>query len=223
MLVGSCIADAYACDRERELTMLVCGMCASATRSLRYAIDETRIDIAYRYMMHACIYPLLSLLRLATQMNGSPMRARRTHAPTCCVRACARVCVRLGAHASAPTRASPSRRRRLRVPRLAGVPVCVGVQRRHRRVEHRACHRVVRGMRRLSGPGGAQLRAGRARPGRRCGAGRCARRHRRSARVCVQTCGHAHARVCTCVSLRVRKMGTPMYVFMYFYMYMYIY
>jgi hypothetical protein len=33
-------------------------------------------------------------------MNGSPMQARRTHARTCCVRARARVRVRLGAHES---------------------------------------------------------------------------------------------------------------------------
>ncbi len=32
--------------------------------------------------------------------------------------------------------------------RRAGFPRCVGVQREHRRVEHRACHYVVRGMRR---------------------------------------------------------------------------
>ncbi len=40
--------------------------------------------------MHACIY---IHARLATQSNGSPMRARCTHAPTCCVRARARACV----------------------------------------------------------------------------------------------------------------------------------
>jgi hypothetical protein len=38
--------------------------------------------------------------------------------------------------------------------RRAGVPVGVGVQREHRRVEHRGSHHVVRGMRR-SRPGGA--------------------------------------------------------------------
>jgi hypothetical protein len=41
-------------------------------------------------MMHACVY---IHARLATPMNGSPMRARRTHAPTCCARVRARVCV----------------------------------------------------------------------------------------------------------------------------------
>ncbi len=47
--------------------------------------------------------------------------------------------------------------------RRAGVQRCVGVQRQHRRVEHRACHHVVHGMRR-SRPGGAHY-GGRARPG----------------------------------------------------------
>jgi hypothetical protein len=48
--------------------------------------------------------------------------------------------------------------------RRAGVLVGVGVQREHRRVEHRACHHVAPGMRRLFGPGGAHY-GGRARPG----------------------------------------------------------
>ncbi len=48
-------------------------------------------------------------------------------------------------------------------PRRAGFRLCEGVQREHRRVEHRACHHVVRGMRR-SWPGGAHY-GGRALPG----------------------------------------------------------
>jgi hypothetical protein len=47
--------------------------------------------------------------------------------------------------------------------RRAGVPSCVGVQRQHRRVEHRACHHVVLGIRR-SRPGCTHY-GGRARPG----------------------------------------------------------
>ncbi len=66
---------------------------------------------------------------------------RRTHAPTCCVRA--RVRVRFGAHASVPTRASAFRRRGSRVARLAGVLLGVGVQRQHRRVEHGVGHHLV--------------------------------------------------------------------------------
>jgi hypothetical protein len=77
------------------------------------------------------------------------MYACTTDAPKC---ACESVRVCSGAHASAPQRSSPFRRRRPRVARLAGVPVGVGVQREHRRVEHRACHRDERGMRRLFGP-----------------------------------------------------------------------
>jgi hypothetical protein len=48
-----------------------------------------------------------------------------------------RVRLGLGAHISAPKRASTFRRRGLRVPRLAGVHVREDVQREHRRVEHR--------------------------------------------------------------------------------------
>ncbi len=47
-----------------------------------------RKGTVYVYPMHACIYVHA---RLATPTNG--MRARRTHAPTCCVRARARMCV----------------------------------------------------------------------------------------------------------------------------------
>jgi hypothetical protein len=54
--------------------------------------------------------------------------------------------------------------------RRAGVRLGVGVQREHRRVEHRGRHHVNPGMRR-SRRGGAHY-GGRARPGLRCGAGR---------------------------------------------------
>jgi hypothetical protein len=74
-------------------------------------------------------------------------------ARTCCVHARARVCV------CDLARAHPRRHMRARAvgvdrgwPRLAGVLLGVGVQREHRRVEHRPCRRVVRGMRRLSSP-----------------------------------------------------------------------
>ncbi len=123
--------------------------------------------------------------------DAGPPHAR-AHVLHPCVRARARV--RLGAHASASTHASPSRRRGSRVARLAGVQRDVGVQREHRRVEHRVGARHVPCMRRLSGPGGAPLQAGRARPGRRCGAGRCARRDRRCARACA--CADVGARAC---------------------------
>ncbi len=130
---------------------LIRGICASAAPSPSLA----------------CIY---IHARLATPMHGSPMRARRTRAPTFCVRARARVRVRLGSHASAPTRASAFRRRGPRVARLAGVPLGIGVQREHRRLEHRRGHRLVLCMRRLFGPaarhrrrdalGGSSMRRG---------------------------------------------------------------
>ncbi len=144
-------------------------------------------------------------MRLATPTNGSPMRARRTHAHVLrpCARACARV--RSGAHASAPNRASAFRRRGPRVARLAGVQLCGGVQREHRRVEHCVGQLVARGMRRLSGPGGAPPQAGRAR--RVVYAARAVVRGGTAdarARVCAQTCGHAHARVSLCASIAAR-------------------
>ena len=80
------------------------------------------------------------------------MRACPTHAPTFAhPRVRVSVRVRLGAHVSALKRLSPFHRRgRLRAARLAGVQRRVGVQRRHRRVEHRARQRLDRGMRRFS-------------------------------------------------------------------------
>jgi hypothetical protein len=68
----------------------ICGMCASfAARSLRKAIHRWKAHTVDVYMMHACVY---IHARLATHMNGSPMRARRTHAATSaplCARTCA--------------------------------------------------------------------------------------------------------------------------------------
>jgi hypothetical protein len=174
------------------------GMCASAARSLCSAIDGTLTYTGYVYTMHACIY---IHARLAVPTNGSPMRgpprtrtdaAPRAHVLRPCARACVRV--RSGAHVYAPTHASAFRRRRPRAARRAGVQRRVGVQRGHRRVEHRVCHHVVLRMLRLSGPGGAPPQAGRARPGRRCSAGRCVRRHRRCARAGV--CADVWARAC---------------------------
>ena len=79
---------------------------------------------------------------------------------------CASVCARARACDCAPTHPrhhvrAPSRRRGPRVARRAGVPLGVGVQREHRRVERRLSVEHGRGMRRLIGPGGAPPRAGR--------------------------------------------------------------
>jgi surface protein len=80
---------AFLRTRARADDALICGICASATRSLCSAIVGTSTYTGYVYTKHACIY---RHARLATPTNGSPMRARRTHARTCCVRARARVC-----------------------------------------------------------------------------------------------------------------------------------
>jgi hypothetical protein len=98
------------------------GSCASATRSLRKATHRWNTHI------HSVVRPRAASVRLG-----------------------ARVPVRLGAYASAPTHASAFRRRRPRVARLAGVRRRVGVQRQHRRVGHRVIHRVERSMCRLFG------------------------------------------------------------------------
>ena len=79
--------------------------------------------------------------------------------PTCacvCARAC--VCDWAPTHPRRNVRA-PSRRRRPRVARRAGVLDGEGVQREHRRVEHCSCHHVVLCIRRF-------------RPGRRATGGR---------------------------------------------------
>ena len=145
-----------------------------------------------------CMHVSISM-RLTTPMNGSPMRGpphTRAHELRPCARACARV--RSGAHTSAPAHASAFRRRGPRAARLAGVPVCVGVQREHRRVEHRVDNLVVLCMRRLFGPGGAPPQAGRAR----------------------RVVG-AHVRAPTCVGIAARTKD-GIYVCMYTYMYIYV-
>jgi hypothetical protein len=104
-------------------------------------------------LAHAC-----DRVRALTPTSGSPMWAPHTcaHVLRPCARACVRV--RLGGHASGPTHASAFRRHGPREVRLAGVPVGLGVQREHRRVEHRLSveHAVCMG--RLFGPGGAPPR-----------------------------------------------------------------
>ncbi len=143
---------------------LIRGSCASAARSLRKAIHRwnARTQYMHTQCMHVSTSMRLWLPRRMDRRCGPPAHTRaRAASVRMHVCACARV--RSGAHASAPTHASAFRRRGPRVARGAGVRVGVGVQREHRRVEHCACHLVVCGMRRLSGPGGAPLQAGRAR------------------------------------------------------------
>ncbi len=177
-------------------------------------------------------------MRLATPTNGSPMRARRTRARTCCVRVRACIHVRLGAHVSAPTRASTFRRRGPRVARLTGVLCGVGVQREHRRVEHRARHHVGHGMRRFRADGapprrarsvGARCRAAVVRGGT-ADARACARTHvigmwwSRVADTAMHSCAQEKWYICIreCV-----KMHIYLYVYVYdmrcIYIYIYIY
>ncbi len=82
--------------------------------------------------------------------------------------------------------------------RRAGVLTSVGVQREHRRVEHRACHHVVRGMRRLFGP--AARHRGRDALGRVVGAARA---------VVRGGAADAHARVCVHRRVGARMRGRP--------------
>ncbi len=169
---------AYACDRVRALTMREYAACVRVWRALfvRPSIDGTTTYTVCAHDARMYLYPCACGYPDERIADAGPPHARAR-----VLRPCVRV--RLGAHASAPALASAFRRRGPRVVRLAGVRVRVGVQREHRRVEHRACDYVVPSMRRLSGPGGAPPQAGRARPGVRCGAGRCARRDRRCARA----------------------------------------
>jgi hypothetical protein len=186
------------------------------------------IHDACMYLHDACMYlhPCASGYTDERIAGAGPPHTR-AHVLRPCARA--RVGVRLGAHASAPTPASAFRRRGPRVVRLAGVPrgagvqrehrrvehrVCVehavgmrrftwpcdGVQRQHRRVGHRACHRLVLGMRRLSGPGGAPLR--RDALGRVFDAARAVVRNGTAgARACV--CADVWA--CACAGVPVRR------------------
>jgi hypothetical protein len=116
--------------------------------------------------------------------TGSLMRACPRYAPTC-ASTCARACVCDRAHTySALKRMSTIRRCRPRAARLAGVRL-VGVQREHRRMEHRLCHLVVLCMRHF-------------RPVARHAAdalGQCSMGHGRRARRrhrCVRACAHLH-------------------------------
>jgi hypothetical protein len=152
------------------------------------------------------------------------------HAPTCCVRARARAC----ACDWAPTHPRRTVRARSvgggpRLARLAGVRGCVGVQRGHRRVEHRRGHRLERGMRRPFRPDRKPPQAGRSR--RLVGAARAVVRggtanalSRVSAdvwaiecagvRVCRYSCAYERRHICMYVYIRIF-----MYMCIYIYMY----
>ena len=130
------------------------------------------------------------------------MHHKRAHV---CVRVCARACAcvfgRTRIRAKSPRRNERafSHRRRPHALRLAGVYVGIGVQCGHRRVEHRACHDVVPGVRR-SWPA-ARHRGGHARPGLDAARPLCAvvlpMRARVVARTHVWALGRAGVNVCT--------------------------
>jgi hypothetical protein len=106
---------------------------------------------------------------LVPSMNTAPVLRVRGGVCRCLAHACQRARVRgadgtalpfVNAHARARVcawarphlrsmRASTSRRRRASRSRRAGVLLGVGLQREHRRVEHRTSHDVVLGMRRF--------------------------------------------------------------------------
>jgi hypothetical protein len=71
-------------SRARADEALICGMCASAARSLRKAIH--RWNARTQYMYTQCMHESISMR--VWLHRRTPMRARRTHAPTCCVLSC---------------------------------------------------------------------------------------------------------------------------------------
>ncbi len=132
------------------------------------------------------------------------MRAPQTHALAALmwVRMWLRVWVRVSAHPHPrrTVRAVPVGEDRLRL-RLAAILHGVSVQRQHRRVEHRACRNVGRGMRRLPARRRALWRTRSA--GVRCGAAGCSRRHRRCAGV--RTRGGTRLRGAMCGGMAARS------------------
>ena len=134
------------------------------------------------------------------------MRARRTHAPVCCVRARARVCAR--AIGRPRIRADACERLPAGVDRgWLGAQAFRSASAFNANIGAWNTARVTTlyvVCAALSGPGGAPPQAGRARRGRRCGAGRRARRDGRCARarvradVWARACAGAHVCAHSC-------------------------
>jgi hypothetical protein len=217
---------AHACDRVRALTMREYAACVRVRRAhfVSPSMEHARV-ILYRYMMHACIY---IHARLATPTNGSPMRNRCGPAPHTCahvLRPCARVCARaIG-------------RPHIRADACERVPsawTAVGSAHRRSTRRRRSTRTSARGTplvsprcTRYAPPFRPRRRAtagGTRSVGRRCRAGLCARRDRRCARVCAQTCGPANGWVPTCVGVAARSRD-ELYacVYMYVYICTYVY
>ncbi len=123
-------------------------VCASTVPSPHSRGPTHRMD-RYSYTVYAHALPRTPIVVRAYRRGGHAPRTRP------CVRACVRalvcVCALARPHPRRRVRALPAAAER-RVNRLAGVLRGVGLQREHRRVEHRLRHDVVRGMRR-SRPG----------------------------------------------------------------------
>ncbi len=182
---------------------LMRGSCASAARCLRKAIHRWNTHIHSVRIHNACMY----LYPCAAGYTDEGIAdARPPHTRGHVLRPCARVCAcaigraRIRADTcervpSAWTKASAFRRRGPRLARLAGVLPRVGVRRGHRRVEHRACHRLVLCMRRLSARRRDALGGSSMRRGPLCAAGPPMR-----ARACV--CADVWAPTCVGIAAR---------------------
>ncbi len=161
MRVSSCMRERSHADADDAL---IRGMCASARRTIRKAIHRWNPH-RYSICVHsACMYrhPRASAYTDERIADAGPPHTRG-HVLRPCTRACVRVCDWAAAHPRRHVRARSVGVDRVRAARRAGVLLCVNVQREHRRVEHRRCHQLGLGTRRLFGPGGAPPQAGRAR------------------------------------------------------------
>jgi hypothetical protein len=167
-------------------------------------------------MMHACIY---ILARLATRTTGSPMRARRTHARTCCVRARACACASGRPRICAGTRE--------RVPSVSTAAGWLGSQAFYSASRFNANIGAwnTAGVTSLYGVCAASS-AWAARHPRRDALGGSSMRRGPSceagppmqAHVCAQTWGHAHARASPCVGKDARtKDGIYVWIHIHIY------
>jgi hypothetical protein len=151
-----CRCLAHACQRARVRGadgMAALRACEYGSLSSQPWTDTHRwVGIGKQCIHTPCLVRLSSYARVA-EADMRHVHAQGEHAASTRARSCA--CV--GAPASAPTRASTSRFCRASRSRRAGFPEGVGLQREHRRVEHRLRHDVVLGMRR-SRPGRAPRR-----------------------------------------------------------------
>jgi hypothetical protein len=142
-------------------------------------------------MINACIY-IHAYICIDDRITDACMPHRRAHVRD--VHTCASTCVRahmgvwVWAHTYPRRNVSTFHRRGPHVVRLAGVRLSrpiVGVQREHRRVEHRVSHHVVPGTRRFRPA--ARHRSGRARSVLCAARPLCSVALLMCARICVRT------------------------------------